>query len=195
MITYVSFYTDDEIYTKHAKRLIESLELHQLKYDIHKIDKDRHWINTVNLKPQFCKRMLLKHESNIVWIDSDAVVVKYPYLFETLTDIDVAVCYRERPQRPHELLTGTLFLSYNSRVMTLLDTWEKLCNTEYVVDQVLFDKAMSEHRNNITEFILPYGYTKIFDANDMNDGEPFIVHYQASREAKRKERLERFHNR
>lgn len=184
MITYVSFYTDDEVYSKHVQRLTDSLQKFNLQYDVLQVEKHGDWISMVNYKPTFCKQMLEKYKSPIVWVDADAEIVEEPVLFDVLIDVssvDLAVCYRERPKRGKELLTGTLYLAYNDKIRALLDTWENMCRSRQV-DQVCLQNALMLH-TDVTVFELPFGYTKIFDATDMDDGHSMIVHHQASREA------------
>lgn len=183
MVTFVSFYTDDDLYPKHAANLVESLERFGLAHDVVKMPPFSSWLNTVNHKPRFCLEMLDKHKSNVVWVDCDAEIVSPPNLFDELI-CDVAVCYRDRPQIPHELLTGTVFLAYNSVTYEVVNAWKKECERYQMTDQMVLDKILKKRRH-VNVFSLPFGYTKIFDANDML-GQPVIVHWQASRELKRR---------
>lgn len=184
MVTFVSFYTDDDIYPKYADRLVKSLDSFKLAHDVQRLPVFSSWLRTVNYKPRFCLDMLNKYRSPIVWVDCDAEIVAWPELFDYLT-CDVAVCYRERPQSPHELLTGTVYLSYNSVTLSIVKQWMKECEKYQNMDQIVLMKVLARNREAVIH-PLPFGYTKIFDAADMNDGKPVIVHHQASREKKRK---------
>lgn len=183
MVTFVSFYTDDELYRTQASRLIGSLDRFNLRHDVVMVKPFSSWLQAVNYKPRFCLEMLNKHQSNLVWVDCDAEVVAYPKLFDTL-DCDIAVCYRDRPQIPHELLTGTVFLAYNTVTYEVVTRWKDECERYQMMDQMVLKRILTRSRN-VKVYSLPHGYTKIFDASDMNNSEPVIVHWQASREKRR----------
>jgi len=183
MVRFISFYSDDELYREQAARLVASLNKFNLAHEVVKVPPFSSWLQAVNYKPRFCQEMLNKHKSDLVWVDSDAEVVSYPKLFDKM-DCDIAVCYRDRPQIPHELLTGTVFLAYNTTTLDVVNKWKSECERYQMVDQTVLKRILSRSKN-VRVLSLPQGYTKIFDANDMNDGTPVIVHWQASRELRR----------
>lgn len=185
MVTFISFYSDDKLYTAQSERLVASLDKFNLKHEVVKVPPFSSWLQAVNYKPRFCLDMLNKYKSDLVWLDCDAEVVAYPKLFDTLLDCDIAVTYRDRPQIPHELLTGTIFLAYNTVTLDVVSRWKEECERYQMMDQIVLKRVLTKIRKDARVYSLPHSYTKIFDANDMNGSSPVIIHWQASREKRK----------
>jgi hypothetical protein len=130
---------------------------------------------------------LFKHAKAIIWLDCDAEVVDYPVVFDMLHDYDIGLYYRDRPRRPRELLTGTLYFNFTTASLDVLDEWIDMCRLfPNVWDQLSLQKVMEEiDRDDIKIFDFPSSYVKIFDAQDMLNVKPVITHWQASRRLKR----------
>jgi len=186
-----AYYTSDSIYSEHADRLKRSLVDLKLQYHIRKIDTLGSWQKNTQYKPTFLLDMLIKFPGhNIVYVDIDAEFKQYPVLFDSLTDCkQIAAhqlnhrCHTKR-ERPNELLSGTLFLPNTSNVHTIIKQWIEQCKsnpTEW--DQRVLEKVVGSDY-----YFLPEEYCFIFDYKYSREIKPIIVHYQASRAAKRKER-------
>lgn len=82
-IKFVSYYTDNGIYSELIRDLQKSLDKFSLSYNIQQFKDAGSWVKNCALKAQFMKQMLESHAVNdcIVWIDSDAQIIKYPELF------------------------------------------------------------------------------------------------------------------
>lgn len=81
-IKFVSYYTNNGIYPELIKDLEKSLVKYSLNYSIKKLEDTGSWVKNCGMKAQFMKQVLLEGQSNdcLVWIDSDAQIVKYPDL-------------------------------------------------------------------------------------------------------------------
>lgn len=81
-LKFVSYYTNNGIYPELVKDLQKSLEKHSLNYTIKKLEDNGSWVKNCAMKAQFMKQMLIEGQLNdcLVWIDSDAQIVKYPDL-------------------------------------------------------------------------------------------------------------------
>ena len=79
---FVSYYTDNGIYPQLIKDLEKSLQRHSLKYTLSLEENKGSWVKNCATKSHFIKKMLEARKANdcVVWIDSDAQVVKYPDL-------------------------------------------------------------------------------------------------------------------
>lgn len=181
----VSFFTEDEMYTRYAETLVESIEKHGLEYDIECVKGEamniEEWKNKTHYKPSFILKMLKKHkDKNVVWIDADAIIRKYPKLFDTLT-CDLGVHYLNGT----ELLSGTMFFKNSPKIRRIVKKWVDLCGKENKLqksEQINLQRTLSESKN-IDVYDLPYSYTKIFDKMSVC---PVIEHMQASRTFRRR---------
>jgi hypothetical protein len=182
----VSFFTKE--YCDEALRLVSSLEEFDIDHDITGISSRGSWIANVNYKAEFCRDKLVQYKKPIVWIDCDAEVKSYPVLFPELKDFfDIGLFYRNRENRPHELLSGTLYFNNTSTAMRILDLWVSMCRANSTSwDQRNLNRVIEEYGDSVKIFEFPSSYVRIFDAEDMLwDGDPVILHHQASRRLKR----------
>jgi len=177
----VGYYTKGTGYQEEAKKLISSLERFNLPYDVQEIENLGSWQKNTHYKATFLRQMLEEHKENLVYLDVDAVVKKYPVLFDDM-DADLAVHIRENI----EPLSGTLYFANNKIVRDFLDDLilENKRNPE-MHDEMIFGKVVNKWKGQLNIFYLPATYTQIFDLM-ANAGEPVISHYQASRKLKEK---------
>ncbi len=178
-----AYYTKDTLYEEQAARLKNSLDKFNVPYYITGIESKGSWQKNTSYKPTFILEMLEKFNPlSIVYVDCDAEFLKYPVLFDTLNcNIGVHLfdrtCYNKKIQKKFEVLSGTIFLSNNEKVKSLIKLWKAKCDK----DNFTFDQ---HHLENILagEFYnLPGEYCKIFDKWSGVILDPVIVHYQASR--------------
>lgn len=177
---YISFYTPD--YKSLATRLIESLNHLNLKHEVEEAPQRGSWVRNCSYKPEFILKKWEASDVPVVWLDADAIVHSYPYVFDEITE-DFACHLFDRKRLTHrsglELLSGTLFFNKTPAAHKLLKEWvfrqirqpnefdqRTLANVRHL--------APHSHRN------LPASYCLIFDT--MNKlGPPVIEHFQNSR--------------
>ncbi len=188
---YVSFYTKDTGYQDEAKRLEQSLRNFGLEYSFKETENFGSWRANIHNRIQVLREFLDESKQDIVYIDADGAVCKYPELFESfkmdfgLVEIDRSKFYsnwQSKFEEKMEVLGGTMYLKNNKRVRSLLDTWERLDKPmETPLSQHTLIKALRiEREKGLRVKFLPLNYCQIFDT--MADaGEPVVEHYQASR--------------
>ena len=139
------------------------------------------------VKAEYLLQVMNKYpDKKIIWLDSDAVILKYPTLFLEISK-DIGLFYTSQ----HEVLSGTLFFNNTEKSKEILEKWKleskkmdsniNITNYEDCLDQKILEKVLKNHdKDNI--FILPKEYISIFYRDKKNI---VIIHYNASRELKR----------
>jgi hypothetical protein len=174
--TIVSFFTEGTPYEREVRNLKASLEQHHAPYFICGVRSLGSWEKNCQYKADFILGAMSKFHTDIVWIDADAVITKYPSLFDSL-ECDIA--YHYLPKR-RELLSGTLFIKNNERMKNVVKEWIALNGTNNKWDQKNLQEVV-EKNGALHRHILPASYCKIFDNRTQEAEEPVIIHYQASR--------------
>ncbi len=175
----VSFYTS--LYEEQSRILVASLEKFRLKYDVQKIGSRGSWKANCLYRGQFLINMMNKYNDNIVWLDADAEILKYPsVLFELDSNVDLAWYDREG----REFMLGTSYWKNTPQVKYLLMDWMTNCNVHTPsISQRDFMKIFQQrYKGKMNVYILPETYCCIFDKPTRRD--PVIVHYQLSRQTK-----------
>lgn len=178
----VAYYTENSIYAEEVKKLEASLKRHKMDYELVAIRDQSSWHENAHFKPYFIKQMLYRHfPKDVLYIDADAIVQQYPYLFDTFK-ADLGVVYFKRPHHDEELLGGTLYFANNARTMELVDRWIACCLEYHTVwDQKVLQHIIYETKDiNIKIERLPPNYCQIFDLMQ-HVGHAVIEHFQASR--------------
>jgi len=169
----ISYYTKNTGYEKEIQGLIDGLRRFNLERDIQPIDDLGGWQKNTHYKARFIKAMLEKHKRPVLFLDSDAIVRRYPFLFNDL-NADMA-CYFKGGQ---ELLTGTIYFSNSEKAMELINRWVRKNDARpRIWEQRNLQEAVKDWDGKIEQ--LPPAYCKIFDT--MNVEKPVIEHFQASR--------------
>lgn len=188
-----AYYTTDKIYTEQALHLKHSLEQFNIPYHIKSINTFGNWQRNTQYKPTFLLEMLEQFpEQCIVYVDSDAEFKAYPVLFDELAKDCTKIALHQldhflhrKRKRPLEVLSGTLFLPNTATVYNTVRLWQEQCKASPTVwDQRALEKVVG---NNFHQ--LPEEYCYIFDYKYNRQMKPVIVHYQASRQAKKIECL------
>jgi len=194
----VGYYTEGTRYVNHAQKLIQSLEDLNLSYEVAAVKNLGSWDANTHYKPIFLKEMVKKHYgSSLVYVDVDAVFLKYPTLFDKLdadknVKIAVHILDHQKYRRKgagKELLSGTIFLRACDEVSIIIDEWIAVCKSNLKLwDQVALGRVL--RGKNRAFHVLPPEYCMIFDY--MTDvKEPVIKHFQASREERRRAQLQK----
>lgn len=184
----VSYYTKNTPYEKIAGKFIESLKSVGFcdKYYVAGINSFGTWNSNTNYKPSFIYNCLQKFQRPVIWIDCDAIVREAPILFDSLTDRNVDLAFHKRRKR--EVLTGTLFVNYNNKVMDFLSKWiDMVASNPNVWEQKNLQTVLQKEQHDLFVYDLPASYCCIYDLMPKN-GEittmPIIEHFQASRKLK-----------
>lgn len=118
--TYVTFYTEGTFYEKVTEELVESLRKHNLQYKVYARPNLKTWDLNVRQKPHVILQALEEHTTPIVWIDADAVIQKYPDLFDRL-DCDFACHVRTR--QGFSIFGATLYFGNTPLAKEFVKDW------------------------------------------------------------------------
>ena len=196
-----AFYTEGTAYEQVIKDyLLKSTEALGIRTMIKSIPNYGNWYRNVAEKPRVVLNMLeeLPPEQCLVFVDADAIVVKYPKLFDEIPhQYDIArhqlnwndhYGYKNDPPTL-ECLSGTLFFRNNTRVKDMCVEWHSKAVQSSEWEQKILGDCLKA--SNLKIFDLPYDYITI---PSMPDGRPhprgvtnaYITHGQVSRIYKRR---------
>lgn len=194
---FISYYTKKTPYEKVMNtHLLPSLKSRNLSYDIEAIEDLGSWSANTSYKPTHILKMLKKHKKDVVFLDSDAIIVKAPRLFfEIPKNYDMAIHWldwslqwRGKPGDKRELLSGTMMMRYNDKIIALLEKYIEECKIKPNVWEQKILQNILENRTDIKIYNLPPEYVTIIKHNNAlprHIKKPVIIHYQKSREYKR----------
>lgn len=180
--TVISWYTDD--YRALNDRLIGSLEAHgHTQHVEYKVPTLGRWHLNAMLKPSILKRAFRDVQGDLVYIDSDAIVRQRLTLFDNWTGEDLGAHYL----RGTELLGGTQYWSFNSRMINLIEAMEALMLDRQVFSQVALRELLPT-MPEISVKRLPPEYCYITDTSRfLHPGvDPVVEHFQESRRARQR---------
>jgi hypothetical protein len=184
----ISFYTEGTGYEREAFRLRRSLEALNIKHKIYPVPPSGTWRKNLQWKSRLILQAFDEFpDKDIVFVDADAVVHKYPGMFDKLStrphQFDLAAHYfRWRESAQQELLSGTLWVANNATGRRLMGLWHEFSATNLQMRhqeclRVILDKGLL----GVAVYRLPFEYTAIFDAPQRKGIDPVIEHFQASR--------------
>lgn len=182
----VACYTEGDYEREAHERLIPSLERLDLPHDVRKVESRGSWVANGFACQIFLQGICKEYpDTNILFLDVDAVVHFDPWKLLSTISCDVAAhLYRGR-----ELLTGTLYLPFESRRDELLTKWiAKNERYPHEWDQRNLQRLLNQDRT--FRFVsLPAEYCCIFDTQRKLTPSivPVIEHFQASRKYRRRE--------
>lgn len=187
---FIGFYTKNTGYEEEARRLSFSLRKFGLEYELVGIEDSGDWITNDNYKLTLIENMMEKYPGrDLVYLDADAVVMKYPELFENI-DQDIGIVYLDwnsinsRYDRK-DYLAGTIYIKSTPGGRTFVNVWRKILNENPGWDDLqALNELLNREDNPFTVRYLPLGYCQIFDTMAAA-GEPIIEQFQASRRFKR----------
>lgn len=183
-------YTINTKYAEEIKRLEQSLIKFGLEYYFEGIENTGDWRKNVHEKVKFVRRCLDKFDRDIIQMDSDCEILKFPKLFDEFQGYDVA-CHvmpketyidkNEKKEITDLTNVSVVYLKNCARVKEMLDAWIKRDATlEDHIDDISFAKNLKEF-TDLKVLRLPLSYCHIFDRPTDESGEPVIDLYQANR--------------
>jgi hypothetical protein len=196
-----SYYTLDTPYQKVVHDyLMKTVTKLKLPSDIRGILSQGSWQRNTLFKATFVRQMLEAHpDKNIVFLDADAEVLKYPELFDKISEeYPIAVHYLDRDKwynrdagEAKELLSGTLFVQNNPEARRIVEIWEHACSSHKMVwEQYLLHATVEQEKVKIYELPVEYAWIKSMPNGDAPyvkpDGPIVIQHNQVSRTLKKK---------
>jgi len=182
--------------------LIKSLDKLGLSYHVEYPEDFGNWQRNTHYKAEFVKKCLLELKESVIFVDSDATVLRDPVLFDEIEkgDNDIALHYLDwfknwRNQDDgdrFEALSGTMYFRYNQKVLDFLDIWIKKNKENAQWEQRNMQEILEENVVNLDIEKLPYSYCVVVNHSNkipkhmINPGEVVILHWQKSRLYKNK---------
>ena len=163
-VLYISYHDSKPIYMACGQQLMESIEnVGITDYYIERVSGTS-WDfgQACAYKPAFVLRCLEEYQEydRVIYLDSDSVVMEYPYLFENIPDAyDIGVHYREG----QELLGGAIYLKNHLVTRDLVADWEYRCREDLRTWDQRHLQNILESRPDINVYHLPPEYCQIFD--------------------------------
>ena len=198
---YISYATKNTPYIKVLEKYLHpSLHKWNLHHDIQYIDDRGSWTANTHYKATFIKKMLLKHKQAVCFLDSDASIEDYPTLLmvgDIYCKYDIGLHYLDwykfwrkiDGQKKREVLSGTLYLNYNEKVLQFLDEWIKENKKNTSWEQKNMQWVLRSWKQKLRMYPLPPEYCCIVLPNEKIPyyyltEKPVILHHQVSRKYK-----------
>lgn len=183
----VSYYTKDTFYEKVAQEhIIDSLkEFPEIESNIVEVPNLGTWDKNTHYKATFIKQQLVNFKKPVVFLDCDARINKYPQLFDEI-DCDIAFHTWKIRQDREDLLSGTLYVNYNEKMLEFMSEWiTELTVSGNTWEQIILAHKVKKWADRLNIVHLPGEYCKIFDRMDhIKNRDAVIEHFQKSRLAR-----------
>ena len=196
-VLFISYVTKETVYELiSTEYLLPSLKKWGLNYHIEGIDNEHSWQLNTAQKPKVLLDVMTKYKDvydTFIYLDADSRIQQYPELFFSLDKsidigyhkLDWSTWYGHKDSQVKELLTGTMVLRYNDKVVNLLQEWYHESMVTKIWEQKCLEYILNKKELlfNIVELPLEYcfitsrpgGLPPLVACN------PVIEHYQASR--------------
>jgi len=196
-ILYITFYTVGVYEKVFNQYLRPSLEKRKLPYYAFKKENFKNWRKNTLWKASVILEALEKFKEDLVFIDADATIEKFPKLFyEIPSNCDLAIHYldwflhwrNEKGKSLRELLTGTMFIRNNDKMKKIVKEWNELNKkTPDIMEQKILQNLLDK-KKEILVYHLPVDYVVIPKQNGTIP--PYIkniviLHHQFSRKIKK----------
>jgi hypothetical protein len=184
----IAYFTQNNKYQTLSENLKESCENFGVPLFLQAIEDLGSWEKNTHYKAKFILECLENFESNLLYVDVDAVFRSFPSLMENI-DCDIAYRTENFGWRPNEALSGTIFLNNNSKTKELVNKWIEL-NGQTPAQRYKPETWEQANMQRAVELVpeirylnLPPEYTFVFDhSKRLYPGlKPVVEHFQASR--------------
>ena len=178
---YVNYFTGNNIYKKYANNLINSLNEFNLSYYIIEIDSSNYkWSDLILFKPNILLEVLnLYPTKNVIWIDADAKINKYPHIFNNINK-SIAVTCRGKNLKCLNLWSCVIFFKNDNISKKIIHDWNiesKRINHKFT-DQIalknIINRKYFDHLQKLPEYFI----VKEYDIKNIDKA--YIVESEAS---------------
>lgn len=185
MLKVISFYTDDWKYSEYARDLITDCERLNLTHRIEPRKNTGSYSKNTCVKPHFIRECLESETDDLLWVDVDGSILKYPSILSTLS-MSHDIGAKKRIDRSQDLSwhVGTLWLNNNPMVKEFVNSW---CEIHTSTDDRSFDVAFKKAKN-IRFYDIPPEYFFIHKKNHPIPPDTVILHRISSGPQKLKEK-------
>lgn len=178
---YVNYFTGNNIYKKYANNLINSLNKFNLSYYIIEIDSSNYkWSDLILFKPNILLEVLnLYPTKNVIWIDADAKINKYPHIFNNINK-SVAVTCRGKNLKCLNLWSCVIFFKNDNISKKIIHDWNvesKRINHKFT-DQIALKNIINRKYFDHLQKLPKYFIVKEYDTKNIDKA--CIVESEAS---------------
>lgn len=180
---FVNYFSMGTGYEAYAIDLVESMKKFDIDMDVQAIKSRGNWDANIKFKPEYVLKMMDKYPGRpIVWVDADAVFVKFPEYMYSIKE-HVGIHYYKKGIEP---VTNLIYFSGGEPSKKLLKKWKKVCedpkNKDVRNDQLLFQDLLETTKLKINK--LPPEYCYILLGKNPEGCDPVVEQRQASRKLK-----------
>ena len=180
----------EDVYRENLKKSLDELKLENyVKF----IEPAFDWAKNTLYKSTFAEECLFKFpDRNIILVDVDAKITRYPKLFEQIPEDYVFGArtihhetYYRNGSNNSEILTGTFFINNNIEARFLVKEWIKASTTG--TDQTALKVVVEKYKPKIYELPISYCYLTSLPWGAQPYQvclEPIVEHYSVSRKTK-----------
>jgi len=192
----ISYYTARTPYEEEVKKLVASAAGLNVPLKIYACPPTGTWRGNLNHKSATILKAFEEFpDKDIVFVDADAIIRRWPALFDELSAkavYDLSACffsYTKRSGDKDELLSGTLWIRNADVGRALVRRWHEIgIARPDVRHQYCLKLAIAGLQRSgvpVRVFRHPFAYTCIYDYPGRKTCVPVIEHYQASRRFRR----------
>lgn len=201
----VSFYTYGTIYeTIMMNYLLPCLDHLGMGYHIFGITDLKDWNDNANLQPGVILQAMRNFPNdNIVWLDSDTAIHRYPEMFERIPErCDIGLYYLKHEDHyggvppgvdmpKPELQSTVLFIKNTPKMQEFVAEWDERCKKKGTSRQLQLANLVDEKMvGDLSIFLLPRNYSYVLCREDgsrpaIELQSPVIVAGQASVQGKK----------
>lgn len=131
----ISYYTIDTVYELEVEKLMTSLDIFKIPYQIYGVPTLGSWLNNTGFKAEFVRDVMKIVDRPCVWLDADCEVMKEPVLFAQLLaqKVSISVYIRGDDKEPN-LNSSTIYLGNDAFCKEVVDAWvDQMKNTDYKI--------------------------------------------------------------
>ena len=176
----VSAYTVDshlgDYYKQASQKLSQSCIDHDIQHVIYPLRASKDWFEGCSLKPTVIAHALKTYQQPILWLDADAVVLKYPSLMEGLK-ASLAL----HVGAGGHWLSGTVFVA--PAALNFVEQWQQATDPE-VADEITLLHLYRRTQQPPSMEYLPSTYNSVVHS-ETDTSDTVIGHFLRPDEAKK----------
>jgi len=185
MIKVISFFTEDWKYSEYAQSLVNDCERLGLPYRIEPRKNTGSYSKNTRIKPYFIRDCLMSETDNLLWVDVDGSILRYPdFLLSLHGDSDIGAKKRIDHSQDLAWHVGTLWFNNNDATRGFVDCW---CDFHASTDDRSFDMATKKYDVRIRDIPPEYFFIQR-KTSDKVPPDTVILHRISSGEQKLSEK-------
>jgi len=188
----ISFYTEGYYEKVAEEHLLPTLETFKLDNHVEKVKNFGNWHFNTDYKSSYILKMMDKFpNTNLVWVDVDATIERYPELLHNIPEeyeiglhwLDWEKQYKRTSDKGRkELLSGTIFIRPTKKSYKAIGVWSRRIDGKQLEQDIMKRVMLDITKPKI--YSLPAEYCCVItrtNAIPLYVPEPIILHHQASR--------------